>query len=203
MGTSRADGESSAANIALIPVIFRLATIWLSDPEGAREAARTVADECTRLAKITENPYLWNEAARLVREIFEKEASWQQLNDRGNEYAAKNETVLHIICYAGAMIHVRPRDALRLQLTILPALEFQLKHYGIFRRIVVPFVLKYWEDRLEKSAYYFTAPDVLRERLRNLPSGFPEDRLRRILREMAFPLGLTFFDAERKWLQIA
>ena len=148
--TPRMQGERSAANIALIPAIFKLGTIRLSDPEAAREAALTVADACARLAKITENPYLWSEAARLLREIFEKGASWQQLNDQGNEYAAKNETVLQFICYAGAMMQVRPNDALRIQLIILPALEPQCKHYGIFRRIVAPFVLMYWEDRLRK-----------------------------------------------------
>jgi hypothetical protein len=199
--TSRAHGEIHAANEALIPIIFRLATIWLNDPEEAREAAWTVATECIRLAKAAENPRVWDESARLANEIFGQAPSWQHLNEQGNEYAQRNENALYHICYAGTLLHVMPRDALRIQLGILPALEQQLERHGAFRRIVVPFILAYWEQKLENSPYYFVAPALLKERLQNISVTSPGERLRQTLREMAFPVGLTLTESDRKWLK--
>jgi hypothetical protein len=199
--TSRAHGEIHAANEALIPIIFRLATIWLNDPEEAREAAWTVAAECTRLAKAADNPRPWDEAARLVNEIFAKAPSWQQFIEQGNECSQRNENALYFVCYAGALLHVMPRDALRIQLGILPALEQQLERHGPFRRIVVPFILTYWEQKIENSPYYFIAPALLKQRLQNLSATSPGERLRRTLREMAFPVGLTLTESDRKWLK--
>jgi hypothetical protein len=199
--TSRAHGEIHAANEALIPIIFRLATIWLNDPEEAREAAWTVATECTRLAKAAENPRVWDESARLVNEIFGEAPSWQQLNEQGNEYAQRNENTPYLICYAGALLHVTPKDALRIQLGILPALEQQLERHGTFRRIVVPFILLYWERKFENSPYYFAAPALLKQRLQSLSATSPAERLRQTLHEMAFPLGLTLTESDRRWLK--
>jgi hypothetical protein len=68
---------------------------------------------------------------------------------------------------------------------------------------VIPFVLKYWEEKLEKCPYYFSAPTLLNERLENLPARSPGERLRRTLEEMAFPVGLTLTESDRMWLRIA
>jgi hypothetical protein len=199
--TSGANGEKHAASYALTPIIFRLAGLWLNDRDSAREAARTVASECTRLASTAKNPRQWDEATRLVNEIFGQHPSWQQLNEQGNEYAERNENTLQILCYAGAILHVKPKDALKIQLTILPTLEQLLEHHGTFQRIVVPFVLQYWEQKMESSPYYFSSPALLKERLQGL-SGLPSrKRLRRTLHEIAFGVGLTLTESERTWLK--
>jgi len=201
--TPQRQGESHAAYDALIPIVFRLATIWLENPEEAREGAWMVATECTKVAKTADDPHLWDESARLVNEIFCENPSWQQLNEQGNEYAQRDESTLQIICYAGGILHVKPKDALRIQLLILPILKPQLEHYGSFRRIVVPFILHYWEQKIESSAYYFSLPALLKERLQSL-SGLPHaERLRGTLKEMAFAVGLTLTESDRTWLKQA
>jgi hypothetical protein len=199
--TSRANGEKHAATYALTPIIFRLAALWLSDRKSARGVAWTVSTECTRLASAAENPGPWDDAARLVNEIFGQHPSWQLLNEQGNEYAGRDENTLYFICYIGGILYSAPRDSLRIQLTILPALERLLEHYGAFRRIVIPFILQYWEHKIESAAYYFTLPAQLKERLKRLSSLPPRERLRRTLHELAFPLGLTLTESDRTWLK--
>lgn len=103
--------------------LFSTSEFRLNDPEEACEAAWTVATECTRLAKAARIPRLWDESARLVNEIFGEAASWHRLNEQGEEYSHGIENALYLICYAGASLHVMPKDALRIQLGILPALD--------------------------------------------------------------------------------
>jgi len=198
---TRARGEYGAATVALIPIIFRLATLWMSDAESSREAALGLADDCRRIAKTAEAPEVWNEAARMLNEVFSKDASWQQLNEQGNEYAAKNETVLYIICYAGAMLHVRPSDALRIQLRILPVVYTQMKHFGIFRRIAIPFVITYWRVTLDRAPHFFRMPVLLKEKVDKLVADPSESGLKSLLRELAFPLDVTLTDSDREWLK--
>jgi hypothetical protein len=68
---------------------------------------------------------------------------------------------------------------------------------------VVPFILHYWEQKIESSAYYFSLPALLKERLQSL-SGLPHaERLRGTLKEMAFAVGLTLTESDRTWLKQA
>jgi len=196
----REQGEKHAAIMALIPIIFRMATRWLSDPEGVREDAANVADICIELANSSKSPDLWNSSGKLLNEIFATDASWLELSDRGNEFAAKGQTILHIICYMGAMMHSLPKHALKTQLAILPTLEAYLSHYGIFRRIVVPFVHAYWQNSLERSPFYFSAPGLLRDRLLGLAGVPPEAALKRSLREIRFSLGISPDEESTQWL---
>ena len=185
--------------IGLVPIAFGLATAWLYDAGSAGESANSVAARCRELAQGTSSPEMWNHAADVVMKVFDKYGSMDELKELGEQFAPISKS-LQIGCYLGAMLRARPERALKVQLTIIPFLEEQLKGHGAYRRIVVPFLRRYWESKLEQSSFYFRQPSSTLELIKATEPLPAPLCVRQLLRQVALSLGLTLGAEERNWL---
>jgi hypothetical protein len=199
MSDLEAQSVERALFLGLLPVAFGLAAAWLNDAASATDAAVSVAAKCRELAQGTKSPEMWNRAAEVMVAIFRAEVSMDELKDLGENLASISSS-LHSICYLGAMLRARPEHAVRIQLAIIPHLETLLSDLGAYRRVVVPFVRRYWEKRLEESPFYFRSPAHTLERVRGTDTLPFRPSIRKLLGEVSRSLGLRLGPAELTWL---
>ena len=197
-----ADADANALTSGLVPVLFRLATSWLHDKNDCRTIAASIADKCHKTAQVSVRRELWNTAANLTCEIFSESASWESLLEKGNSLAGAPREGLWLICYLGVILHSGPEAALNVQFATLPSLEAGLKLFGIYRRIVAPFVHAYWQSSVELKAFCFRAPTRTKERVTQLVDEPAEVSVKKLLSELASNLGVTVHKPTREWLSV-
>jgi hypothetical protein len=200
---SKSDAETVSVEHALlmgfVPIVFGLARAWLSDSGSAAETADSVASRCRSMAQGTSSLEAWNRAADIVMRVFGKDASADELKELGEQFASISSS-LHVACYLGAMLRVRPEHALKIQLAVLPFLERALEGHGVYRGIIVPFLRRFWENKVQQSPFYFREPSSTLELIKAtgpLPAPLC---VRQLLRGVALSLGLTLGAEERNWL---
>ena len=185
--------------MGLVPIAFGLATTWLDDAESAGEAATSAAARCRELAHGTNSPEMWNQAADAVVRAFSTGASMDELKELGEQFASIS-TSLQITCYLGAMLRARPEHALKIHLIIIPLLESRLRDQGAYRRVVVPFLRRFWENKLEQSPFYFRCPQQTLELVKGTEITPAQLAGRKLLEEVCRSLGYIPNADERSWL---
>jgi hypothetical protein len=188
--------------MGLVPIAFGLATIWLDDAGSAAEVATSMATRCRELAEDTDSPDRWNQAADVVVRAFNTGASMDELKELGEKFVSISAS-LQITCYLGAMLRARPEHAIKVQLTIIPLLESRLGNEGAYRRVVVPFLRRFWENKLEQSPFYFQAPQRTLGVVKGTKITPANLAVRQLFEEVSRSLGYTPDADERRWLNNA
>lgn len=189
-----------ALMLGLVPIAFGLATAWLNDPERTAEMAATVAKRCSELAQGPKPSQLWSRAADVIVKALASDASAYELSKLGGQ-VARDSSALQMICYLGALLRARPENALRLQLTIVPFLEKNLKGHGAYKSIVVPFVCQYWENKLRNSGFYFRQPSMTLQLLIGIETKPVRRYVRSLLKLIARSLAYIPDRLESDWLE--
>jgi hypothetical protein len=194
------NAETKASGIGLVPAVFRLASLWLSDREKFRSALFSVIDKCRGLEKRARTPGIWSRAAKAVEESFVDECDWHVLYESANALDGKGHPATRVIYFIGALLHASPADSLRLQLAVLPFLEETYGHYGIYRWSVVPFVCDFWLRNVESEGFRYSQPIVVRRRLIELNEKSENHSEKVLLSEVSSGLGVRVSAEARVWI---
>ncbi len=185
--------EYRAALVGLLPIVLRLATAAISDPEPVRQQAGEVVTQCYQISETAADQRLWTIAAEFIDSIFGRKASADDLNQRSNSPEVLDENVLRCIGYIGATLQqgVSLQDAFFAHLFALSYLYRMFPHpSATFRRIVLPFFTAYWFTKFENQRFRFQSPRTVEADLQAI-SNVPEiRRAQALLRALAYGLNI-------------
>jgi tetratricopeptide (TPR) repeat protein len=183
--------EYVATIAGFLPIVFGLAKAWLSDPEKAHQSSMSLAESCRKIATSAARPDLWESAAKILEQSFQNDVRWQQLYEEGKAFSKRGDTSLQVICHLVSSLHAPPSTSFRLHASVLPYIEKQMSHYGMYRRIVLPFFRDFWLRSVEVDAFYYGTPSVLRGQLLLSARDLTKDKLKDFFQMIERGLGLT------------
>jgi len=192
--------ETKASGIGLVPAVFRLAKLWLSDREKFGSALLSVIDKCKDLEKRARTRGIWSRAGEAIEESFVDECDWHALYERATALERTGDPAARVIYFVGALLHATPADSLRLQLAVLPFLEETYGHYGIYRWSIIPFVRDFWLRNIESEAFRYSQPVAVRRRLVELNEKSQSHSEKEFLSEVSVGLGVRVSGDARAWL---
>src|ERR1035437_10230243 len=158
-----------------------------------------MAARCRELAQGTDSPGRWNQASDVMARAFNPSILMDELKDLGEQFVSISAS-LQIICYLGAMLRTRPERSLKIQLTIMPLLESRFGDEGAYRRVIVPFLRRFWQNKLKQSPFYFRLPQQTLQLIKGTEIDAVQFAIRNLMTEVCRSLGYTPDTEERNWL---
>jgi hypothetical protein len=98
----------------------------------------------------------------LIEQAFASILGGGELIQIGNE---QESGAFHVISYLGAMLKLPPASAFRALCAILPSLKKLPKGVYMHRVLVVPFVRSFWRLAIERDAFAFSAPRLVKRQI--------------------------------------
>ena len=193
--------EAKAAMHGLVPIMFRLGAIKLTDEAQAIAGAQLVARVCREVARDASSAELWNNAAELFESVFTGETSAEELRRKGNEHAQEAPPVLHTLCYIAISLLGTVQQAAGSQLAVLPYLsEVFDGRSTVHTQIIVPFIRSYWLCSIAESRFSFRSPALVEESLPRAANAPAEVSAQQILEIVATGTGVVPTGKARAWL---
>jgi len=184
--------EREASSLSLLPLVFHLGTIALTDPDRARTLAQNVSTSCRKIADSASSQQLWVSAADIIDRTFVHPVPSRELNALGNTFGQAQDQSLQAMSYLGSTLQrdCRLNDALNAHGTIVPwvALKY-LQSPMTYRLIVLPFFSTYWQTAFERKRVLFGTPRLVQAALSRALSDPEGQRVQAVLKAVA--LGLS------------
>jgi tetratricopeptide (TPR) repeat protein len=185
--------ERSAALTSLLPIVFRLGTLLISDPAGTKRQGAEVAGLCREISATAAEPTLWRAAAELLDAFFDPGSSFESLMAKGTEFGKNGYPVLHVMSYLGATLQADaiPEKAVQAQASIMGYVHDNLRSLSsMYERVIIAFLVGYWENAFQKAPCRFRTPKQFGESLATAVSSPLERRAEAILESVANGLGV-------------
>ena len=135
-----------------------------------------------------------------IRRALIDETDWQVLRDDGYRAIQNNEYVRGFVLCICAMGKAPLAQSLYLQTYLAQQFEKLFKSYqSIYREIIAPFFLAYWERSIASSAGHFRTSLTYTQQQHRLVDG-SADGTRKLLSAMRFCLGVALPEETQNWL---
>ncbi len=184
--------EREAAYMGLLPIVFHLGTIALTDPDRASILAQNASAYCRKIADSASSRQVWTSAANILDRTFVHPASSRELNTLGNTFGQAQELCLQAMSYLGATLQrdCHLRDALNAHGTIVPWVSRKYPTSSkTYRLVVLPFFSTYWEGAFGRKRVLFGAPGLVKAALTQALTEPEGQRAQAVLKAVA--LGLS------------
>lgn len=200
--------EHQAVPEALIPLLFCLGKLKLSNPTAPPKHAREVQTICREVAMTAADRDLWESAAKMLETIFGADVSWHEVHQQANAAIRSGHDALGMIGYIG--ISLRDDAPLHVSVTCQAVVMSYLSHIilnhksSVYRRILLPFLSDYWQSALRREPFRFIAPDLVADTLRAALEKPLEQRAQAILNTILDGLGVRLSpatDDAKTWLR--
>jgi tetratricopeptide (TPR) repeat protein len=189
--------NSLKSSLAIVPVVARLATLQLEgrNVDAIAESLAAIENVIPRDSQ-TEN--FVEETKRALLDGPESKTLWKE----GVEANRRGELVRAFILCIGAVCKAAPvSQSLVLQIWLAQNLEgFYNVHASVYREIIAPFFVAYWKRATTEYAGAFRTALAYTLQQINSVNGSPNG-IRKLLRSMAFCLGVTLPAAQTAWLE--
>jgi hypothetical protein len=195
--------EKKTAAFSLVPAGFRLASLWLTDSEECKRLAGSLASRCRQIAKDSPAGDSWTQSAVALEEVFSENANAEVLLEKSKNLEHKDEPAARILFFLGAILHAAPARAYALQLGLYPYLEEIYKRFGIYRQILVPFLVDFWRRSVEAEPYVYKQPGLLKAKLAEIEQGDGQRKEKAILLELSWSLATKPNADMQLWLEKA
>jgi hypothetical protein len=197
-----ADFRSALAG--LIPVAFYLSTIALEQIDRARMEAGIVAALCRQISATQVNPQLWIAAADILDMVARGTARFEGLMRWAAERNGEFDIVLQFISRFAATW--QPDASLEQVAAVHLAMLPVLAREGIlpiltYRQVVVPYVLHYWTEAIQRERFRFRSPRIVEDELRAHQQLIDTQRVQAILRTVAYGLNVSIPPDAQQWIQ--
>lgn len=168
--------ETKARTVSLLPIAFDLARRRVEDGSAAKSYAAQLSVICRELQVSAADPTLWIRIADLLDDIFQNGVASRTLIDRVDTSASDYSMVLHALTFVGASVQQDciPEMAIVLQIKVLSNQALAMTS-TMYRRVIIPFLVTYWTDKLKKAAVRFRTPTLIGSRLEQAASLKVED----------------------------
>jgi hypothetical protein len=195
--------EHNAVLVGLLPIIFRICTVALQNPELAQTQATEVAAICRQISATAVDQQLWITAADLLEQIHSQEASHTEIIRRSNQFDPQSDTMLQAIGYLVATLqdNIPLEEALRVHMELARFVYENLRQLSaVYRRVIWPFFIDYWKSKFESMPLLFLSTQFISQIL-NTAENLPEaERLQFILLTIAFSLNVRSSPEFAQWV---
>ncbi len=195
--------EHNAVLVGLLPIIFRICTVALHNPELAQTQATEVAVICRQVSATAVDQQLWITAADLLEQIHSQEASHTEIIRRSKTFDFENDAVLRAIGYLIAtMQNDTPLEkAIQVHMGLAP---FVYRHpsqqSAVYRQVILPFFTNYWKIKFESMPLLFHSTEFV-SRILNTAENLPEaERVQFILLTVALSLNVRSSPEFAQWV---
>jgi hypothetical protein len=199
--------EFWAIQQGVIPCLFRIGTVALSDHDRAMSLCDQLAATCERQAQHASNDALWRTVRDMLRNIADPATGHLTIHERGNEGARTNNDFLYVLGYLGVCL--KP-DAPLIgcainQVMVMAYVSRSVPiNSGVYRRVILPFIEGFWQKALEQQRFRFTTPRLIADTFADAVKKPPQERAAAILRVIMPGLGTRLpqeAEKAREWLQ--
>jgi hypothetical protein len=188
--------ESSLLVVAFLPIAVRLAFLGFRGKAVADTALSLAGIESVIPPDLRSGNFVAEMRRALVNEI-----DWHVLQDAGFHAIQSHEYLRGYVLCIGAIDKAPVAQSLYLQTFLAQQLEgFSKMCPSIYREIVAPFFVAYWERMIAQSAGLFRTSLTHTQRQLHSANG-SSDGTRQLLSAMTFCLGVTLPDHTMKWLE--
>jgi hypothetical protein len=181
--------EKEAVFKSLIPIVFHIGTITLTDQDRSHALAKNVCSHCKRIETVASNRQMWSSLADIINRTFILLSSARELNVLGNEFKHEDEYYLRALSYLGSTLQsdCRLNDALNAHAVIVPVMTRIYREFSdiTFRNIIVPFFTTYWQLTFERKRVLFRSPRLVEAELASALSCPVEQRAHAVLKAIA------------------
>jgi hypothetical protein len=187
--------KSGLRLISIIPIVVRLALLQFRGMASPAIASYLMEIESIIPTQLQPENFI----AEAKRSLID-ETGWTVLRDDGFRAIQTNEYIRGFVLCIGAMGKAPTAQSLYLQTYLAQQFEqlFQTRP-SIYREIIAPLFLAYWERAIALSATLFrTSPAYTRQQLRCVDGSAAGTR--KLLSAMRFCLGVTFPEETQDWL---
>lgn len=197
--------EYNAVEVGLVPIAFRISTIAIDEFIQAQSYAAQLASLCRQISTTAADQQLWTIAAELFEQIYLRDTSGKEIIHYSNTIDADKYHALRVIGYIGAALQegVSLKNALWADFHTLPFVYNLLKPpSATYRRIILPFVVKYWQSKFEGSRFRFSSPRLVEKGLVEAQKKSDTQRAQSILKTIAFGLDIKPPPEIKEWLNL-
>ena len=184
---------------AILPLVVALANLRFQ-----RSITEDVIEVKELLQQRSDSPSSdWNEMADLVEAVFASNSKWEDFYQKVTTYYAQGRIGFGMVAAVGSILYSPLAQSLMFQIGLAENLDkLFVKSCSIWTRVIEPFFLSYWMSAAANGDPGFrTAPSYSQRRVSEI-SGSPQGgRLRWLLREMVFCVGLRLSDEHSAWLE--
>ena len=203
-GERRVRAENAAAFMILLPIMFRLSTVHLENASLARQYALDVAGYCGDLRKEKLHSEVWDLFGDLLLDIFEKRISGQELVRKGNVFGEQDYWSLRGVAYLGVAVveGTSLESVLQAHFAVVPYVRAVWESMiGVYRRIALPYLDKYWIGQFEEGRFRFYRPVEVESVLQAAVASPVNRRAQRVLSAIASGLRVDVPKEVQPWLK--
>jgi hypothetical protein len=196
--------ERWAALFGLLPAVVRLCELAIERPDEARTTAREIVAVCRQIGGGAADPAFWALLAEFVAKALLEPIGVRAYRAMLEEIDTSATSTPRMI--AMLLLSVQPgvtaEEALRLHLSILPALEQYLdRPFSAYRRILVPFFTSYWTAMFRRMRFRFRSPDLVEHALTAAAASSTDQRIGAVTRAVLIGIPVRMPPETRDWLE--
>ncbi len=188
--------NSVKSALSIVPIVLRLASLQLQG-RGVDAIAESLAAIETVIPRTSQTENFVEESKRALFDGTDWETLWKE----GGHAINRQDLVRGFILCIGAVCKATPLSkSLYLQIWLARNLEKFTTHPSVYREIVAPFFVAYWERAIESAApgEFRTALAYSKQQLRSADGS--TEGTKKLLAAMRFCLGVRLPKPEMAWL---
>ena len=187
--------ESGLRVIPIVPIVLRLASLQFRGQPAAATAESLAVIESVIPKDLQPENFVAE-----TRRALGDEADWRFLWNDGCRAIQAHEYIRGCILCIGSMAKAPVTQSLHLQVSIAENLEgFFRPCPSVYREIVAPFFLAYWEQVITQPSGIFRTALTYTQRQMRSTDGSPRGT-RKLLSAMRFCLGISLPESQMTWL---
>ena len=187
--------KSVMSALPALPIVVRLASLQF---QGRPSAA--IVESLEAIESVIPKEAQPENFVAETRKALVEEADWKALWEEGGEGIKAHRYIQGLVLCIGAVSRAPVTQSLYLQISLAQNLEGFFKPCrSVYREIVAPFFVAYWERAIADSVGLFRTAHAYTQRQLQLADGSPEGT-RKLLSAMRFCLGAEFPKPQMEWL---
>jgi hypothetical protein len=190
---------SYSARVNLVALTMEVIRIALDDRSSVETFANTAENQCREYAAARGGSRLWSGMAEVFGSLLNRGTSWRTLWEKATEARDQRNSALQAAYGTAAVAVAAPREAVQIQLQIVPLLE-RLFSPTLYHVTVAKFVPEYWRWALDQYPMSFGLLNRTRRAIAETEALDDKARVHATLHAIAFSLAIRMPDDVQRWL---
>lgn len=180
--------EQNVVSRCLVPIMFHLSNLWISDKDQAHAYVDQILECCKSVAVNASDKQIWYDIISIFSGIFFQKKSIKDIISLANSLRHDG---LKVMCYTGVMLIGTLQDAVRFQQAMMGYIEGTKHDRVSYYYLVLPFFTEFWRQGFQQQRFQFRSPSLIEGELKAIvDSKVLDNKILKIFNLMAFGLGL-------------
>jgi len=159
--------EERVVSLSIFPIVVYLNSERLNSNTSVIQYTQDILTVCKKIKRNASKPLLWAQVEEIIRKIFIENVTVLDLMSYSKQ--VKQES-LKAMCYHGVGLVGTLKEAVESQKAILLYIE-GFKGLAEYKKIMIPFYVRYWEVMFEKQRSQFNMPQIFESKFKEVVVG--------------------------------